>query len=118
MNKKEIKSKEDVSLLVQTFYERVLKNEELKPFFKNLNFEEHLPKMIHFWSFVLIDEPGYSTNVTDKHMHMPLKQNHFDIWLSLFNETIDDLFIGEKAEIAKQRAYTIAWTISNKMKAK
>jgi hemoglobin len=118
MNKKEINSKEDVSLLVQTFYERVLKNEELKPFFKNLNFEEHLPKMIHFWSFVLIDEPGYSTNVTDKHMHMPLKQNHFDIWLSLFNETIDDLFSGEKAEMAKQRAYTIAWTISNKMKAK
>lgn len=116
MSKKTIENKEDVSLLVNTFYDKVLKNDDLKPFFTHLDFKAHLPKMIHFWSFVLIDEPGYSTNVTDKHMHMPLKQEHFDIWLALFNETVDELFEGEKAAIAKQRAFTIAWTISNKMK--
>lgn len=116
MSKKTIENKEDVSLLVKTFYDKVLKNEDLKPFFTKLDFKMHLTKMIHFWSFVLIDEPGYSTNVTDKHIRLPLKQEHFDRWLGLFNETVDELFEGEKATVAKQRAFTIAWTISNKMK--
>jgi hemoglobin len=101
---------------VNKFYDLVLKDELLSPFFKHLNFERHLPHMIHFWSFVLMDEPGYTTNVTDKHLKMPLKQEHFDQWIQLFNLTIDQLFKGEKAELAKQRAFLISWTISNKMK--
>jgi hemoglobin len=112
---KEIESKEDVQFLVSTFYGKVLMNEELKPFFSQLDFEAHLPKMIHFWSFVLLDEANYKTNVTEKHLQMPLKKENFDTWLRLFGETVDEHFEGEKAEIAKQRAFTIAWTISNKM---
>ena len=73
-----------------------------------------MPKMVHFWSFVLLDEPGYTTNVTDKHMHMPLSPVHFERWVSLFHKTVDALFSGEKAEMAKQRASLIAWTIQNK----
>lgn len=112
---KEIESREDVEFLVSTFYDKVLANEELKPFFKHMDFQAHLPKMIHFWSFVLLDEPNYKTNVTEKHMQMPLKKENFDTWLRLFGETVDEHFVGEKAEMAKQRAFTIAWTISNKM---
>jgi len=112
----DISSKEDVTLLVNEFYDLVLKDEVLAPFFKHLNFEAHLPRMIHFWSFVLLDETGYTTNVTDKHLKMPLKQEHFDQWISLFNQTVNSLFEGEKAEMAKQRAHLISWTISNKMK--
>lgn len=115
---KEITIKDDIALLVNTFYGKVLQDELLKPFFANLDFEAHKPHMIHFWSFVLLDEPNYTTNVTEKHLHMPLKQEHFDRWLALFNQTLDELFSGEKAEMAKQRAATIAWTISNKIAAK
>jgi hemoglobin len=112
---KDIQTKEDVTLLVNTFYGKVLNDDQLAPFFKRLNFDIHLPKMIHFWSFALLDEPGYTTNVTDKHLQMPLKKVHFDQWLFLFNETINQLFIGEKAEMAKQRAAVIAWTINSKL---
>ena len=84
--------------------------------FKHLDFEEHLPRMIHFWSFVLLDEPGYTTNVVEKHLNMPLEPIHFQRWLALFNETIDELFDGEKVEVAKQRAAIIAWTIESKLK--
>lgn len=111
----DIKSNEDVAFFVEAFYDKVLKNEELKPFFKHLDFKAHLPKMIHFWAFVLLDEPNYKTNVTEKHLNMPLKKENFDTWIHLFVETIDENFLGEKAEMAKQRANTIAWTISNKM---
>ncbi|MCE3296374.1 MAG: hypothetical protein K0R65_2088 [Crocinitomicaceae bacterium] len=112
---KDIESKEDVAKLVDTFYGKVLQDENLKPFFANLDFEAHKPHMVHFWCFVLLDEPGYKTNVTEKHLKMPIKQEHFDRWLELFNETLSELFSGEKTEMARQRASTIAWTIGRKM---
>jgi len=114
----DITTKEDVALLVNTFYGKVLQDESLKPFFATLDFEAHKPHMIHFWAFVLLDEPNYKTNVTEKHINMPLEQKHFDRWLELFYETLDELFAGEKTEMAKQRAATIAWTIGNKINSK
>lgn len=113
---KDIENKEDVERMVDVFYKKVMKDELLSPFFKNLNFEKHLPKMVHFWSFVLLDETGYTTNVTDKHLNMPLRKEHFDQWISLFNQTVDELFKGEKTEMAKQRAILIGWTIETKIK--
>jgi hemoglobin len=110
----DITTKLDIENLVNKFYGKVLLDSQLAPFFQGLDFEAHKPKMVHFWSFVLLDEAGYTTNVTDKHMHMPLKAEHFNQWLALFIETVDELHKGEKAEIAKQRAAVIAWTIQNK----
>jgi len=37
-----------------------------------------------------------------------LKAEHFDRWLLLFKSTVDENFDGEKAELAKQRAMSIA----------
>lgn len=112
---REIENEADVHELVQTFYQKVLNDELLAPFLKNLNFEEHLPKMEFFWRFVLLDESGYTTSVTDKHMHMRLKEEHFNRWIFLFNQTLDELFVGEKVALAKQRAAVIGWTIQSKM---
>jgi hemoglobin len=112
---REIENEADVHELVQTFYRKVMEDELISPFFKRLNFEEHLPKMEFFWRFVLLDESGYTTSVTDKHMHMRLTEEHFKRWISLFNQTLDELFIGEKVELAKQRAVLIGWTIQSKM---
>lgn len=112
---KEIENADDVHELVHGFYGKVLKDEVLAPFFARLNLEEHLPKMEFFWRFVLLDESGYTTSVTDKHMHMRLKAEHFEHWLFLFNETINERFTGEKAEMARQRAALIGWTIQSKM---
>ncbi len=112
---REIKNEADVHELVQTFYQKVLKDDILAPFFQHLNFEEHMPKMEFFWRFVLLDESGYTTNVTEKHMHMRLKEEHFSRWIFLFNETLDELFVGEKVALAKQRAAVMGWTIQSKM---
>lgn len=111
---KEITQREDVEFLVKAFYGKVVQDDVLAPFFKHLDFDKHLPKMIHFWMFVLLDEAGYTTDVTRKHAHMRLQQVHFDRWLALFNETVDEHFIGEKADMAKQRAFLVGWTIKSK----
>lgn len=112
---RDIENAQDVHELVQLFYQKVLRDELLSPYFKNLNWEDHLPKMEFFWRFVLLDESGYKTSVTDKHMHLKLEEAHFTRWLSLFNQTLDELFIGDKVQLAKQRAATIGWTIQSKM---
>lgn len=111
----DIRNEADIALLVDTFYERVFANEMLAPFFAHLDFDAHKPKMIFFWSFVLLDKPGYTTNVFDKHIHMPLKREHFNAWVTLFHQTVDDLFAGEKANDAKLRATTLGWTFGEKM---
>ena len=115
LNKRDITDKVDIELLVRTFYDSLLTNETIKPVFANTNFEKHMPHMVAFWSFVLLDEAGYTTNVFDKHKHLSIKKEHFPIWLSHFEKTINNLFKGEKAEMAKQRAQTIAYTFEKKL---
>lgn len=112
---KDIQSKVDIERLIDSFYEQVLSDELLAPFFTHMAFDRHKPRMVDFWSFVLLDEAGYTTDVTQQHIRMPLAKEHFDQWLFLFNSTVNSLFIGEKAEAAKQRAFAVGWTIQSKL---
>lgn len=110
----DIKNKADISLLVEKFYDKLLQDDEMKLVFAGLDFKAHVPNIVHFWSFVLLDEEGYKTNVFDKHLHLPIKPHQFDEWLKTFNATVDELFSGEKAEMAKLRATTLAFTFKSK----
>lgn len=115
--KNDIQNRTDLAHLVDQFYDNVLLDEEIGPFFKKINFELHKPKMVDFWAFVLLGESGYKTDVTQLHLHMPIQGNHFKKWLELFNSTIDELFEGEKVQTAKQRAQIIAWSINAKIES-
>ena len=111
---KEIESKEDVELLVDTFYQKLVKDDLVSHFFANLNLPEHLPRVVQFWSFILLDEAGYSANMMEKHARLDLDAASFDRWLKLFHETVDQFFTGEKATLAKQRSSLVAWTMKTK----
>lgn len=113
---KDITNCDDIELLVATFYNYLFEDADMAAFFKDIDFEHHKPRIVFFWSFVLLDEPGYTTNVFDKHVHMPLKDEHFDKWVSYFHKAVDELFSGEKAGDAKFRATTLGWTFKEKMK--
>ena len=132
----DIATHQDVRRLVDHFYTSVSDDALLAPFFSHINFEEHKPRMIHFWAFVLLDEPGYTTNIFDKHAHMNLSRAALQRWIELFELSARQLFRGEKTEqailraktLARQlfrgekteqpilRAKTIAWTFQEKMK--
>lgn len=116
MEKHDIRDKKDIELMIRTFYSSLFTDENIKEVFANTDFEAHVPHMIAFWSFVLLDEEGYKTNVFDKHLHLPIKEEHFDTWIRHFIDTIDLLFKGEKAELAKLRAQTLAFTFRSKLK--
>jgi len=114
--KKDISSRADIELMMVKFYESLLTDPDISPVFALTDFKVHMPHIVDFWAFVLLDEAGYKTNVFDKHAHLPIKERHFDIWLSHFDTTVDSLFAGEKAELAKQRAHSIAFTFKEKLK--
>lgn len=111
---RDIENKVDIELLINSFYSDLLNFDEMKPVFEGLNFENHVPQIVHFWSFVLLDEPGYKTNVFEKHLHLPIQLHLFDIWLQTFTSNVDKLFKGEKAELAKQRATILTYTFKSK----
>jgi hemoglobin len=113
--KEDIQNAEDINRLVNDFYAEVMKSETLRPFFSRLNWEAHLPKMKKFWRFILLDETGYTENVTNKHLHMDLRKELFDEWVLLFNHTVDQHFEGPRAELAKTRASLIGIGIQSKM---
>lgn len=110
----DIDSRTDIELLINTFYAKLLQNDEMKVIFKDIDFPSHVPHIVSFWAFVLLDETGYKTNVFDKHIHLPIQPHQFDIWLKHFTETVDALFLGERAEMAKQRATALSYTFKSK----
>lgn len=103
----DILNADDVKLLVDNFYGKVRDNNLLSPIFNNVikdNWPAHLEKMYGFWQTILLDVQAYTGSPFLKHAKLPIEKEHFDTWISLFNETVDEHFIGEKATEAKWRA--------------
>lgn len=103
----DILSIDDIKTLVNDFYGKVRDHELLSPIFNDViknNWPEHLEKMYGFWQTILLDVQAYSGSPFLKHAKLPIAKEHFDTWISLFYETVDEHFIGEKATEAKWRA--------------
>lgn len=113
--KNDIGTTEDIELLVNTFYNKVKVNPVIGYIFNDavkVNWEKHLPVMYQFWENVIFYTGGYAGNPLMIHKHLdklfPLTKEHFAEWNKLFLSTVDELFEGEKANLAKQRALSIS----------
>ena len=102
--KKDIENIEDIKLLVDSFYKKVIPDKTIGYFFTEVvkfDWEVHLPIMYSFWDSILFGTMNYKGNPMIKHIEMNKKENlhkeHFDQWMKLWGETIDELFVGEKA---------------------
>jgi hemoglobin len=103
----DILTSQGIKLLVDDFYEKVRQNEALSTVFNNAigdNWPKHLEKMYSFWETVLLDQPSYTGSPFLNHAKLPIQKQHFDMWITLFNQTVDEHFEGEKANEAKWRA--------------
>lgn len=101
----------DVAMLVNQFYDKVRQDELLAPVFNSMikdNWESHLNRMTDFWSTILLYTKTYKDDPMPKHLPLPVTKEHFDRWLDLFNQTLDELFEGSIADTAKKRAENIA----------
>jgi hemoglobin len=112
---KDIATRADIELLVNAFYEKVMKDDLLAPVFQHIDLPHHLPVLYNFWSSVLLGDQSYKSNPFAKHIQLPIDITHFDRWLSHFRSTVDEHFAGDKAEEAKQRAFSIAGIFQAKL---
>jgi hemoglobin len=112
---KDITSREDIVLLVNSFYDKVNQDDLLKPIFRHVNWPAHLPIMYNFWSSMLLGDQSYQGNPFQKHVHLSIDSTHFHKWYELFTQTVDEHFNGSKADEAKSRAQSIAGVWQHKL---
>lgn len=111
---KEIENRADISLLVNSFYAKIRKDELLGPIFNHHIAKEewpaHLEKLTDFWVTNLLGQPFFKGNPSqaharvDKNLNYSISQVHFGKWLQLWFNTIDSLFVGNLASRAKEAA--------------
>jgi hemoglobin len=111
----DIKTREDIIVLVDSFYGKIKTNNLLAPIFNDvakIDWQHHLPNMYDFWETLLLGKQAFKGNPMLKHLQLSkqteMSKIHFDTWLSLWTETIDELYKGETAEEAKQKAENIS----------
>lgn len=112
----DIETSRDLYQLVDSFYKQGKKDEILGPIFHQFvhDWESHIQKVAAFWEVTLFSSGAYKGNPmalhqkVDETLNHGLEQVHFDRWVELWNQTIDSMFSGSKAEMAKQRARNIA----------
>jgi hemoglobin len=104
----DILTRNDIQLLIDRFYTKVRADALLAPVFAHVDWEHHTPIIINFWSSLLLGDESYQGNPFQKHIGLAINPTHFQQWLKLFHETIDENFSGEKALEAKDRANSIA----------
>lgn len=110
-NLNDIKTLEDIKLLVDTFYSKVQKDDFIGPIFNEKisnRWPEHLEKMYRFWQTILLEVHTYSGSPFPPHKQLPVAKEHFDRWMEIFTTTTDELFVGAIAEEAKLRAKNMA----------
>ncbi len=121
--KKDILSRSDIKTLVDAFYKKVFADEKIGFFFvevANIEVELHFQKITDFWGGILFQKMNYKGNPMETHLELnekiALDTAHFERWLLLFNETIDEMFQGENTEKAKQSAISVAALIQTKLR--
>jgi hemoglobin len=117
--KRDIVTRQDIELLVNTFYVAVKADKVIGHLFSGVDWEKHLPVMYDFWDNAIFFSGGYLGNPLNVHKKLhsfaQLTAAHFAEWTKLFTTTVDELFEGEKATLAKQRANSIATVMQIKI---
>lgn len=108
--------------LVVDFYRVVAMDDVLGPVFNEVaevDWAEHIPKLIDYWCRVLLREPGYDGYILRAHQRVaadePFRAEMFDRWFQLFVEAVDREWCGPVADRAKKHAAQIAGMLSRRV---
>ncbi|NIX75905.1 group III truncated hemoglobin [Microvirga terricola] len=100
-----------IRCLVETFYDRVLRDDELGPIFRQAlaqRWSEHLAIMVDFWSSIALRTGRYQGKPQQAHRGLELVEGHFERWLTLFEATAREVCEPEVALFFIDRAHRIA----------
>ncbi len=110
-------TKENINEMVTLFYSKILQeNGEVAQVFRDKLgddlqsdiWQEHIKILTNFWAMMTLQDREYNGNPMRAHFDLPLSQEKFGSWLSMFFETIDSLYEPQLGIIFKTRAQNIA----------
>ncbi|MGZ4168194.1 MAG: group III truncated hemoglobin [Solirubrobacteraceae bacterium] len=111
----DIEDRADCERLVRAFYGRALTDPVIGFIFVDvakLDLEAHVPRIASFWETILLGARSYAGGAFRPHAMLNtkvrLRAGHFDRWLWLWRTTVDELFAGPRAELAKAHAERVA----------
>jgi hemoglobin len=77
-----------------------------------LDLEAHVPRITSFWETILLGAGTYTGGAFGPHAQLhakaELREAHFERWLQIWFGTVDDMFQGERANVAKVHALRVA----------
>ncbi len=101
----------DVHDLVVEFYREVVFDELLEPVFgevAEVDWAEHIPKLIDYWSHILLGVAGGTGPVMQAHRHLhslvPITTELCDRWFVLWSEVVRQGWTGPVADRAVSHA--------------
>lgn len=93
---------DNIRRMIDGFYDQVRRDDVLGPVFDEAlphGWNEHLPRMVEFWSTVLLGGGNFHGNVFGKHMVLHgIEKEHFVRWLAMFRQTVTSLYATAPAE--------------------
>ena len=104
-------TEEMIRHLVETFYDRVIRDPELGPVFHKAlsgRWSRHLALMVDFWSSIALRTGRYQGKPQAAHMGMDLTPELFTRWLALFEQTAMEILEPDVAAFFVDRAGRIA----------
>ncbi len=120
----DIETRADCERLVRAFYSQALVDPIIGWLFvevAKLDVEAHVPQIASFWETILLGARSYAGGAFAPHaaLHMKarLRAGHFERWLWLWSGTVDELFAGERAELAKSHAQRVARAFHGRLDA-
>ena len=107
----DLSTRSQVHDVVVAFYREVVFDDLLEPVFAEVaevDWAEHIPKLVDYWCWILFGAPGFEGAVTTAHRHLQglvsIRPEHCDRWFSLWARSVDERAAGPQAERAKGHA--------------
>ena len=118
----DLQTRDDVERLVRAFYARALPDEIIGWLFTEIakmDVEAHIPRITDFWETMLLGARSYGGGAFAPHVALHakarLRGGHFERWLWLWGQTVDEFFQGPRAELAKSHADRVARAFSARL---
>jgi hemoglobin len=119
---RDLATRAEIHDLVIHFYREVALDDLLGPVFgevAEVDWAVHIPRLIDYWSQVLLGEAGYDGAILAAHRYVhglePLRVELFDRWYGLFVASVDGRWAGPRAERAKQHAAKTASILARRL---
>jgi hemoglobin len=120
---RDLDTREEIAEFVTRFYRDLAQDERFHRYFRTIadvDWHAHTLELTDFWVGVLLAEPhDPADQVIEAHRWLhdaaPFDAALFDLWLEIFDSTLDGGWHGPMTELARRRAHGIAWAMSKRL---